>query len=164
MASKALPRGGSKRLSRSHLVHSRTHRFPLLLIVLASMTSLTFSGFIPLFSLFLLLWLTPFPPSCVHMLSASAAGCLELDSRQVGSGGRRWAVASLRRSSFSTCFAALVLSSKFWNLLNSPNSRIQETYFLAPPSPSASLHLTFYSLHFAINLLFVLSNELIRVS
>ena len=41
---------------------------------------------------------------------------------------------------------------------------IHETYFLSPPSPSTSLHLTFYLPHFAINLLFILSNELIRVS
>lgn len=42
--------------------------------------------------------------------------------------------------------------------------QIHETYFLSPPSPSTSLHLTFYLPHFAINLLFILSNELIRVS
>lgn len=41
---------------------------------------------------------------------------------------------------------------------------IHETYFLSPPSPSTSLHLTFYLPHFAINLLFIVSNELIRVS
>lgn len=41
---------------------------------------------------------------------------------------------------------------------------IHETYFLSPPSPSTFLHLTFYLPHFAINLLFILSNELIRVS
>lgn len=41
---------------------------------------------------------------------------------------------------------------------------IHETYFLSPPSPSTSLDPTFYLAHFAINLLFILSNELIRVS
>lgn len=41
---------------------------------------------------------------------------------------------------------------------------IHETYFLSPPSPSTSLDPAFYLPHFAINLLFILSNELIRVS
>lgn len=154
-----LPRGEQTSGRITSFARSYTP-FPLLLIVLASMTSLTFSGVIPLFSLPTFMAGSFFPLSCIGVLSASALGCLEPDGRRVGSRGRRGALAS--------SFCRHLDSNTLWNASNSSllflNLEIHETYFLSPPSPSTSLHLTFYSPHFAINLLFVLSNELIRVS